>query len=240
MDKNNTKLPLIGLTPLIDQNMNNSLWMLTEYMHCIADAGGVPVILSYYNSSQMLDVIINKCDGIIFTGGQDVSPEIYFENPSSKLKKTCSIRDEFEVPLLKKALDANLPILGICRGLQLINAVLGGKLYQDIPSQLPTHITHSQQKPYDAYIHNVKLIQDSPLNKLLGQNEIFVNSLHHQGVKKLANCLKPMAVSEDGLIEAFYSIEHNFLWAVQWHPEYLYKVDKNARRIFEAFIENTK
>lgn len=139
--------------------------------------------------------------------------------------------------ILKKTIQINKPVLGICRGIQFINAALGGTLYQNLPTQFETETEHHQNPPYDVPVHKVKVIKDSPLYKCLNSELLDVNSYHHQAVKDLAPNLKVMAVSEDGLVEAVYMPELRFLWAVQWHPEFSYKTDDNSRKIFKAFIE---
>ncbi|MGN0692334.1 MAG: gamma-glutamyl-gamma-aminobutyrate hydrolase family protein, partial [Oscillospiraceae bacterium] len=124
-----------------------------------------------------------------------------------------------------------------CRGIQFINAALGGTLWQDIPSQKPSQTEHHQSPPYDVPIHNVTISEGTPLFELLGQSEIRVNSYHHQAVKKLSPKLLPMAYSEDGLIEGVYSPDKKYIMAVQWHPELSYLKDKNSMLIFKSFIE---
>ncbi len=228
--------PLIGLTPLVDQNMDDSLWMLSDYIYSVEASGGVPVVLPYGDDEQILEIFVKKCDGFLFTGGQDISPLFYDDTPSPKLKRTCPLRDNMEFKLFKLAFAADMPIFGICRGLQLINAALGGSLYQDIPTQLPSTLTHSQEKPYDAAVHEVRLNEKSKLYELLGKESLEVNSLHHQGVKTLAPALKTEAVASDGLIEAFTCPDKKYVYAVQWHPEYLYKNDINSRLLFDAFV----
>ena len=139
--------------------------------------------------------------------------------------------------MLRKAIEKNMPALGICRGIPFINAALGGTLYQDLPTQFSSDTEHHQMPPYDIPVHTVDIISDTPLYQCLDKSVIRVNSYHHQTVKNTAPCLKPMAVSEDGLIEGLYMPDHRFLWAIQWHPEFSYKTDDNSMKIFEAFIE---
>ena len=136
-----------------------------------------------------------------------------------------------------KAMSADKPILGICRGIQFINAILGGTLYQDIPKQHPSSIEHHQVPPYDIPVHEVDVVENSPLQKCLGISRLSVNSYHHQAVKRIAPELSVMAVSTDGIIEALYRPNSRFLWAVQWHPEFSYMTDVNSMKIFRAFTE---
>lgn len=128
-------------------------------------------------------------------------------------------------------------MLGICRGIQIINAVLGGSLIQDIPTEHPSKVIHSQTPPYDRPSHSVSLITGTPLKELLKSDSIDVTSYHHQAVKKLAPGLKAMAISSDGLIEAVYMPDHPFLWAVQWHPEFTWRVSRESRAIFHALCQ---
>ncbi len=222
--------------PLWDDE-KDSIWMLPGYVDGVRMAGGLPIIFPFTEDEQELDQLARMCDGFLFTGGQDVSPELYQEKPLEGLVTTCEKRDIMERIVLEKALKADKPILGICRGIQFINAALGGTLYQDIPSQLPSETEHHQHAPYDIPIHDVTIIKDSPLHKCLKVDRLPVNSCHHQAVRELAPCLEPMAVSPDGLIEAAYMKDRTYLWAVQWHPEFSYRTDKYSRMIFDSFVK---
>jgi putative glutamine amidotransferase len=143
-----------------------------------------------------------------------------------------------EMISLDKAVHNNIPILGICRGIQFINAALGGTLYQDLPSERPSDIEHHQTPPYYVPVHDVQIVKDSPLYDLIQNDILAVNSYHHQAIKKLSPKLAAMAFSQDGLIEAIYKPDNKFLWALQWHPEFSYKTDKNSKMIFELFVSN--
>ena len=142
--------------------------------------------------------------------------------------------------VLEDAMKKNKPVLGICRGIQFINAFLGGTLYQDLPSQHSSDIEHHQTPPYDIPIHDVSIRKSTPLHDCLGADRISVNSYHHQAVKDVAPGLEVMAESEDGIVEAIYMPSYGFLWAVQWHPEFSYKKDVNSKKIFQAFVESLK
>ncbi len=228
--------PIVGVMPLWDEE-KNSIWMLPGYMDGITQAGGLPFIFPFTSDVKEINQLVDMCDGFLFTGGQDVSPEIYHEKTLDGLVVACSKRDNMESIVLDAAIKNDKPVLGICRGIQFINAKLGGSLYQDLPSQRPTDTEHHQNPPYDIPVHRVSLEKNSPIQKFLGKEELMVNSYHHQAVKDLAPALKIMAVSEDGLVEAVYKPDNKFLWAVQWHPEYSYKTDNSSRKIFKAFVE---
>ena len=140
--------------------------------------------------------------------------------------------------ILEEIMRTDKPLLGICRGIQFINARLGGTLYQDIPTQHPSGTEHHQHAPYDVPVHDVDIMKNSPLYECLQTERISVNSYHHQAVKTVAPGLEVMAVSSDGLVEALYKPDHRFLWAVQWHPEFSYKKDVNSRKIFRASLKS--
>lgn len=229
--------PLIGVTPLWDA-VRQSVWMLPDYLDGIKAAGGIPIVLPLDLSEKDADRIVETCDGFLFTGGQDVSPSLYGMEDATGTIVASPERDKLETLLLSKALQADKAVLGICRGLQFINAFLGGTLWQDLPSQHHSEIVHRQGKPYGVPTHQVKLSGD--LQSLLGKEVLDVNTLHHQAVKELGKGLTPMAVAPDGLIEAAQLMGKRFVWAVQWHPEYLFRTDQDSLAIFSCFVEHCK
>ena len=214
---------IIGVTPLWDDE-RKSIWMLPDYLDGIKAAGGIPVILPLEMSEEDIGHIVKTCDGFLFTGGQDVG--------------SCPERDHLETFLLSKAMQSDKAILGICRGLQFINAFLGGSLWQDLPSQHPSEIAHRQGKPYNAPTH--KVVLNGGLKSLLGEDTINVNTLLHQAIKELGESLKPMATAPDGIIEAARMENKRFVWGVQWHPEYMFKTDPDSMAIFAHFIHHCK
>ena len=228
-----SKSPIIGVTPLWDAE-RKSVWMLPDYLEGIKAAGGIPVILPIEMSEADVDRIVETCDGFLFTGGQDVAPELYGTKDATGTVVPSPERDNLETLLLSKVLQADKPILGICRGLQFINAFLGGTLWQDLPSQHPSDIVHRQGKPYGIPTHKVSLNGD--LRTLLGKDTLEVNTLHHQAIKDLGKDLIPMAESPNGLIEAVKMVGKRFVCAVQWHPEYMFKTDGDSLRVFSWFV----
>lgn len=235
MSKENKK-PVIGLVPLMDDE-KESYWMLPGYMDGIIEAGGIPIMLPLVSDRSIIEQIGEKCDGFLLTGGHDVSPEIYGEKKKEQCGACCKKRDEMERIIIGYALNADKPMLGVCRGIQLLNAVLGGTLYQDIPSEFDTKLIHHQKPPYDVPVHDVLISDNSPLYTLLGKKRLSVNSYHHQAVKDLADGLDVMAKADDGLVEAVYMPSKRFVWGVQWHPEFSYKKEISSRRIFEEFVK---
>lgn len=230
------KSPIIGVTPLWDAE-RKSVWMLPDYLDGIKAAGGIPIVLPLEMTEKDAYQIVATCDGFLFTGGQDVAPELYGTKDSTGTVVSSPERDKLETLLLKKALQADKPILGICRGFQFLNAFLGGTLWQDLPLQHPSEIVHKQGKPYNAPTHQVTLSGD--LKTLLGKETLEVNTLHHQAIKDLGNDLVPMALAPDGIIEAAQMTGRRFVWAVQWHPEYLFKTDPDSLTIFKHFVKQT-
>lgn len=145
-------------------------------------------------------------------------------------------RDRMEVRLIELALQADKPVFGICRGLQILNVVLGGTLYQDLKTQTGTEITHSMDKPYDRTVHEVNILPDTPLAALYGPGPLAVNSRHHQGIKGLAPALHAQAVASDGLVEAVYLPEYRFVQAVQWHPEHRWQAAE-SQSLLRSFVD---
>ena len=231
--------PIVGVMPLWDDR-KESLWMLPGYMDGISRAGGIPVVFPLSADERNLEQLAGICDGFLFTGGHDVSPKIYGEEPMEGVVDTCEKRDAMETVVLRSAMNADKPVLGICRGIQFINAVLGGTLYQNLPTQKPAAVNHRQNPPYDLPAHHVAVVKDSPLYEHLKADRLPVNSYHHQAVKEVAPGLAVMAVAPDGIVEALYKPDRRFLWAVQWHPEFSFRTDANSRKIFEAFAAAMK
>ena len=229
--------PVVGVMPLWDDD-KDSIWMLPGYMDGIRQAGGIPIMFPFTEDERELDQLMDLCDGFLLTGGHDVSPDLYHEEPIGGIVISCPKRDGMEGIVLRKALEQDKPVLGICRGIQLINVFFGGSLYQDIPMQYPSETDHHQMPPYDQPAHVINLVEGSPLAQCLGTDQLAVNSCHHQAVSRLAPALKAMAYAPDGLVEAVCMPGQKFLWAVQWHPEFSYRTDVSSRRIFRAFAES--
>ena len=227
--------PIVGVMPLWDDE-KDSIWMLPGYLDGVRQAGGIPIIFPFTTDAQELEQLVRLCAGFLFTGGHDVSPQIYREAALEGLVDCCEKRDQMETAVLRQALAEDKPILGICRGIQFINAALGGTLYQDLPTQHPSEINHHQDPPYDVPTHEVNVAAGSPLHKCIETDRLLVNSYHHQAVKDVALELSVMATSSDGLVEAVYKPDASFLWAVQWHPEFSYQTDANSTKIFSAFV----
>ncbi len=229
---------IIGVCSLYDYE-KKSIWMLPGYMNGIENAGGATIILPLTDDREVLISVLKNCSGVLLTGGQDVSPDFYGEKSIKECGETCKMRDKCEKIVLDYALENDIPVLGICRGIQFLNAYLGGTLYQDLDTQFKTETDHHMTPPYDRAVHNVDIVKDSPLYELLKKDRIGVNSYHHQAVKELAKPLTASAYSEDGLVEGVYMKDKKFVWAVQWHPEFSFESDEDSMKILSAFVSST-
>lgn len=227
---------VIGLIPLYDDE-KESYWMLPGYMKAIEDSGALPIMLPLTDNEEELRKAYELCDGLLLTGGHDISPSLYGEKPADKCGVICPLRDKMESFLLGWALDDDMPVLGICRGIQFINAFLGGTLYQDIPSEHGTSVEHHMSPPYDRTAHRIEVMKDTLLSDIIGAGGHEVNSYHHQAVKNVPDRIEIMAVSEDGIVESIAVKEKSFAVGVQWHPEFSYEKDEDSRRIVRAFID---
>lgn len=226
--------PLIGIVSLYDET-KESYWMLPGYVESLEEAGAVPVILPLTVDREALSRFADLCDGFLFPGGHDVEPAFYGA-AAEKCGVICPERDNMEKLFFPMALETGKPLLGICRGTQLFNVLLGGNLYQDLPTELPSSVNHHETPPYDKRAHLVQIVSDSPLFQAVQVEEMWVNSYHHQAVKELGEGVQIAATAPDGVVESIFLPDHKFALAVQWHPEFSHKTDENSRKIFRAFV----
>jgi putative glutamine amidotransferase len=208
------------------------------YVRSVLAAGGVPVILSPLLGPAYASRALDGADGLLLTGGEDIHPAWYGASPSPHLYPPSRERDLFELALFAAARQRELPILGICRGIQLVNVALGGTLHQDLPSERPGPVAHDPGSARDGRSHSVELAAESRAAAALGGTVITVNSFHHQAVDRLADGLVASGWSADGLIEAAESpAGAPWLLAVQWHPEEMHaEVRAPDRGLFRALV----
>lgn len=245
--------PLIGIT--VNYTRDDSVgtktmiggayqeWSLLaqDYIKAIENAGGIPVIIPIYDYQETLDELIDKLDGILFSGGSDLNPLLYGEDIQNVCGFIVNERDNHEIKLIKKIIEeTNIPLLGVCRGHQLLNVALGGTLYQDTKSiGLKDHMI---LKAYmSEYSHSVKINKESKYSYIFNNEEILVNSLHHQSIKDLGKDLEIVATSKDNIIEAIsYKKRKSFTFSVQWHPETLCLQHDEHMNIFKEFVKCAK
>ena len=236
--------PIIGVTP--DYNAGDrkdmggkepTYFLRARYMRAIEDAGGIPVVLPLLSNRAAWRQVVAHVHGLLVTGsGSDLAPELYGERQRHKFAHMSRERATMELGIAKAAYRADVPMLGICGGMQSINVALGGTLYQDIAAQLKTPIDHLPAYSATKTTHAIRIAPDSLLRRIAGKARVDVNSSHHQSVKKVAPKLLQTAVSPDGVIEAIEAPNRAFLLGVQWHPEFLYDRDPIQRRLFSALI----
>lgn len=230
--------PIIAIFAEVDDEMNGKVQ--NPYIKAIEKSGGTPILLPYVDNIETMNSFVSICDGFFFTGGADIDPKRYGEQPKAACGEIQYYRDKFEFTMVERVICTQKPILAICRGAQLINVALGGTLYQDIPSEIKTQISHRQSEPKFSPSHKVNIIADTPLSVLVKSEQLQANSFHHQAIKILGSGLKVMATADDGIIEAFYASDERYIRAYQWHPERLFESEEHNRMIFEDFIEACK
>lgn len=230
--------PLIGLTASHDIK-TDSLAMNPLYPNAIRRFGGLPVVLPLELDETEAESLADTLDGILFTGGPDVHPFLFGEETLSGCGEVSVRRDRVELSMFRRMYEKKKPILGICRGIQLINIALGGTIYQDLASQFHEErpVAHRQPFPCTSPSHRVRLTPGTKLSALAGSSVIEVNSMHHQAVKTPAKDLTVSALAAGDLIEALELSDYPFLMGVQWHPEYLVGHYPHADRLFQSFVE---
>lgn len=220
--------PLIGITGDVEERDGRVyIYVDHRYGKLVEESGGIPVLI---HPTRSVKDIVSRINGLLLSGGEDIHPRYYGEEPGYPMTLSPDMRTEFELSLLRESAAAGTPILGICHGMQLINVAFGGTLYQDLPVQIEGAANH---KLGDKR-HGVLIEEGSLLLKAVGKREIDVTSTHHQAVREPGSSLRVCARSHDGIIEAIELPGHPFLIGVQWHPEK--DPDENSSRLFNSFI----
>lgn len=227
--------PIIAITPNFTDD-ETTLKLNSKYCNAIWKAGGIPIIIDY-NINQ-INSILKIANGLLFTGGGDIDPILMDEEPIKELKDISPIRDNFEIKLCKKAIQLNIPVLGICRGCQILAIASGGDIYQDIYKQSNTNLKHFQQAPKYYPTHTIKIKSNSKLIDIYKKDTILVNSFHHQAVNNLDNNMLISATSNDNIIEAIEHRTNKFAIGVQWHPETMLEKYNEHLELFKQFIKS--
>jgi Predicted glutamine amidotransferases len=232
--------PIIGVTTYQGKNDEGYpiIALQRAYVDSLIQAGSVPVLIPSFLPSETFTAQLDRLDGILFTGGGDIAVDRYGGKPHSRINDVDPERDSLELSLLELFIKKEKPFLGICRGFQMINVALGGTLYTDIEDQKQGAIKHDYypECPRSYLAHNVAVKAGTRLAKIMGETDIPVNSLHHQGAKDISLGLIKSAIAPDGLVEAVELPDHPFGIAVQWHPEWL-KDQMVMRNLFRALVE---
>jgi putative glutamine amidotransferase len=233
------KKPIIGIST---NNTTNSygqpiVLLQRSYVKAVLDAGGVPVLIPSLVAEDGWDAVYSRLDGVLFSGGGDISLDYFRGDPHPRIDDVDLERDSVELKMVKAAASDGKPFLGICRGCQIVNVALGGTLYTHIPDQLPNALDHDYPgNKRIVLVHEVNIEEGTHVAEIYGQPIIKVNSLHHQGLKDIAASLRVAGHAPDGLVEAVELPEHPFGLAVQWHPEWLTD-QESTKNLFRKFIE---
>lgn len=239
------KKPIIGITSSYENEIGLKDYHRTtvsiDYTKSIIAGGGIPLVLPTTADISVIKEQLALLDGLILVGGADINPARYNQDFKVGMGVVSLERDESEFLVLEEFLKTGKPILGICRGHQLLNVFMGGTLFQDLKYSQKEVLKHSQDFYPDLAVHKVKIVDsDNMLARLFG-SEIATNSFHHQAVDKLGEGLTTIAVAEDGIVEAFQMKSHKFLYGVQWHPEMMTaRGNEDMKKIFIEFINNCK
>jgi putative glutamine amidotransferase len=240
------KRPIIGVSCMNDRSEGGAALMAMRptYLRALEAAGAAPLMIHLTDDLAVVRSLYELCEGILLPGGDDVDPCYFNEERHPQLGEVDRQRDEVELALARWCRDERKPLLGICRGVQVLNVAFGGTLWQDIPSQLPETLDHrhnTKLKQYDVRGHELILEPDSWLAGHLDAAELLANTMHHQAVKDVAPGLRAVGRSPDGVIEAVEAVDDGFIVGVQCHPEHLWReADPRWRRLFEGFVERCR
>jgi putative glutamine amidotransferase len=234
-----SRSPVIGVTTSITVGTQpERAYVNSAYLLAIQQVGGIPLPLPPQLSPRALEGLAAGLDGLLLTGGGDMDPSCFGETPHPTLYDVAPSRDALEMSAVRLALERARPILAVCRGIQVLNVALGGSLHQDVGSDPGTALRHSQKEPRDQATHVVTVAPGSRLAKVMGVDEVEVNSMHHQAVKAIGGGLVAVAWAPDDIIEGLELDDPaRFVLGVQWHPEELVRDSEPARRLFAALIE---
>ena len=237
--------PLIGVTGFVQPYENMAAGVLpvigarSADVHAVQEAGAIAVVLPPTDDPSTIERLLNTLDGFVFTGGRDVDPAHYGETPFNDTVVVSPERDAFELPLVRGAVERDMPVLAICRGCQVLGVAMGGSLWQDVPSQRPDSQIHWQKAPRDHTTHSVTITSGTRLDGILAlgdTRELEVNTFHHQAIKEVPSILVASAYASDGCIEGVEAPSKKFVVGVQWHPEFLAPGYEVHRRLFEALV----
>jgi putative glutamine amidotransferase len=235
--------PIIGITLSEAEAVNSVRWPLRggfdylkrQYYEAVLKAGGIPVLLPNVEDTLAVETFIELVQGLLVTGGPDIHPSYFGQKPHQKLTRTTVARDRFELLAIKLGLKKRIPILGICRGFQVLNVSFGGTLYQDLTCIPGRVIRHADPKQTGRVFHKVRITEGSQLHHIIDRLSIEVNSSHHQAIDTVGKGLSATAFSADGVIEGIERPASDFVIGVQWHPEGINR-RTHSKRLLSAFV----
>ncbi len=235
--------PVIGVTPSASDNKLGVRThnLAVDYTQAIERAGGVPVILPLH--VQNTDALLDMLDGIVFSGGGDIEASLFNQENHETVSGIDNERDSFEMKMMKSAFERDIPVLAICRGVQVMNVQQGGDLIQDIPSQTDSkkeHLQRNQNVGEHEAFDEVEVSGDNPFAEAMGTGTVKINSFHHQALGEVADSLEVVAKSDDGIIEAVYAPNQTYAVGTQWHPERLASADEKNQSLFNDLISAAK
>ena len=238
-------VPLIGITCM---RTTGGAWapnspahfmdfVFHEYNQAVLSTGGAPMMIPVAHNERTIEAVADRLDGLLITGGVDIHPRLYGAQAQAGLGEVDEGLDQMELAVTQAALERDLPILAICRGIQLLNVSRGGTLYQDLPADIPDVLQHRQKANRATCTHTVEIAPASCLGRIVGEGEIWVNSQHHQAVRDVADGFAVSARARDGVIEAMEDPAKRFVVGVQWHPEGTCATDSPSKALFAAFVQ---
>lgn len=228
--------PVIGVSINTKEGETELLVLKDIYLKAVEESGGACVLLPMIQDEDEAEAVMSRLDGLFLTGGCDVNPAMYGEAIKPSCGRVDDLRDRAEDLFVKQAMARKLPILAVCRGIQMLNVALGGTLHQDIYEDLPGIHRHSQDVPMTQTVHQDSIVPGTLLHSIIGNTVIDVNTSHHQAVKDVAPCLTVCAVSDDGITEGVYDAASPFVLGLQFHPERNTHQNEDSKKIFDAFV----
>ncbi len=230
---------VLGNLSTVEDGAVTHAFVNQSYIEAVEKAGGIPLVFPVGTDWKSTAHLLERVDGLLVTGGLDVHPFYYDEEPYQELGAILPNMDLFHIEAIRKAVEMQMPILGICRGAQVMNVAFGGTLFQDL-NHIPTMVLkHQQAGSRTLGMHYVEIEEGSQLRKLIGAR-VMVNSMHHQSIKEISPDFRVVAKASDGVVEAIERKEYGFCMGVQWHPEEMIRVSSAMKPIFQSFVNATR